>query len=85
MFRRDQCVLTLARLAFGAGKFSVVQVVFVHCRMFSSIFGLHSLDGSSSPPTYELQKRFHILLEVLWGQNTALVKDHCSRLTLKYN
>lgn len=50
----------------------------MHCRMASSILGLHLLDARSSPSNHDDQKYLKILPHVLWGLRSSLVETHSS-------
>lgn len=68
--------LNLAVPAFGAWSFSVVGGCSVHCRMSSSIPGLHPL-GMLPQSKSKFKKCLLSLPNIPWGTKSRLMESHC--------
>lgn len=88
-----QAFLTSTLLTFGVEKFFVVcgdggqGHSLAHCKIFSSISGLYTLDASSTLPTAHQpltrknQKRLHILSNVPQNHLSLPVENHCFKIS----
>ena len=62
----DQGFAVLALMTFQAGSFFAEGLV-VHCRMFSSVPGLHPLNASSNPLSCDNEKCPQTWPSIPWG------------------
>ena len=70
-------------LSFQTKSFIIVELsgALVHCRMFSSIFGLYLLDANRTPPPPVMRPKTCLQISLgwgPWGQDTSPDWDQCS-------